>query len=167
MNLTISTIKSIASRNVWSSDWTAPFCDAILFYKENFYNHTHPEWRTNSKEILKELDLSHKKSEFKTPFKITLIRFTQNGFHQVMPRKAAYISIGNNIALGAIKKSPDFLYGELDKVFATPSWAADFWNKKQIWNEHLEEGDEHLVGNLGVSCVYPQENNMFIEVIYK
>lgn len=167
MHLTTSTIKSVASRNVWSSDWTAPFCDAILFYKKERYNHTHPEWKFHCQKILKELDISVKHKGYNTPFKITLIRFTQNGFHQALARKAIYISIGDNLSLGAYKKLPDYLYGELDKVYATPSWTNDFWHDKKIWNQDLVDTEYAVVGNMGCSLVYPQEGNMFIEVLYK
>ena len=169
MDLTISTIKSIASRNVWSSDWATPFGDCILFYKHDKgrtdYNHTHPEWRHNKKAILKELDLSHTHKEYHTPIKISLHRFGERGFHQALTRKAVYISIGENIILGC-NKPGHYLYGEMDKVNATPSWKSDFYDLKQIWNKYLEDEEYELVGNLTTTMVYPKTGNMFIEVLY-
>lgn len=170
MNLTISTIKSIASRNVWSSDWTCPFGDAILFYKNDHhlvsYHHTHPEWRKNHKEILKELDISEKAQKYQRPYKITLLRFKGRSFHQALNRKAVYISIGENIVLGCSKPG-HYLYGEIDKVNATPSWKSDFYDKKGIWNRYLEDEEFEIVGNLSTTMIYPQTGNMFIEVLYE
>ena len=172
MNLTISTIKSIASRNVWSSDWSAPFCKTIQFYKKsphlNPYNHTHPEWRKNKSDIFKELDLSDVSSNYSTPLKITLIKFTERGFHQAMQRKAIYLPIGKGtqVCLGC-KYNPVYLLGELDKVNTTPSWKKDYWDKKQIWNQILEEGEYAVVGNLQTTLMFPEKDNMFLEVLYE
>ena len=69
MNLTISVIKSIASRNVWSSDWTAPWCDAILFYKRGDYNHTHPLWQQYKEKVVRELNLTGTFDQYSTPAK--------------------------------------------------------------------------------------------------
>lgn len=167
MNLTTSTIKSIASRNVWSSDWSAPFCKSILFYKKDFYSHTHPEWRNNEKEILKELDISRKNKGYKDVFRINLVSFTERGFHQPMTRKAIYISIGEtkNIVLGC-KQNSAFLLGEIDKVESVPSWENDFWDRKKIWNNEIYDEQYIVVGNLVTTCVYPRTNNLFIEVLY-
>jgi len=170
MNLTISTIKSIASRNVWSADWGMPFGDAILFYKHDIgrtdYNHTHPEWRNNQKEIMKELDISNKVSGYSRVMKITLYRFTERSFHQAMGRKAIYISLGENIILGS-KRPGHHIYGEMDKVNATPSWKSDFYDKKKIWNSYVEDEEFEVVGNMATTMVYPKTGNMFIEVWYE
>lgn len=171
MKLTISTIKSIASRNVWSSDWGAPFCDTIQFYKDSphleTYHHTHPEWRANKFNILKELDISNIHPNYSTPIKITLIKFTRKGFHQAMQRKAIYIPVGKEtqVCLGC-KHDSIYLLGELDKVNTTPSWKKDYWDKKKIWSKLLEEGEHAVVGNLQTTLMYPKENTMFIEVLY-
>jgi len=172
MKLTISTVKSIASRNVWSSDWSAPFCDAIQFYKKsphlNTYHHTHPEWRANKFNILKELDISEAHPGYSTPMKITLIKFTQKGFHQAMARKAIYLPIGKGtqVCLGT-KNNSIYLLGELDKVNTVPSWKQDFWRKKKVWSRLVEEGEYAVVGNMQTTVVYPEENLMFLEVLYE
>ena len=170
MNLTISTIKSIASRNVWSSDWACPFGDAILFYKDDRgranYHHTHPEWRNNYNQIFKELDISDKAEGYTKPIKITLFRFKSRSFHQALSRKAIYISLGENIILGS-KRPGHHMYGEMDKVNSTPSWKSDFYDKKEIWNRYLEDEEFEVVGNMSTSMMYPQTGNMFIEVLYE
>lgn len=172
MKTTISTVKSIASRNVWSSDWSAPFCKAILFYKKSNhltpYNHTHPEWRKNKTKIFKELNLSDTSPNYSTPIKITLIKFTEKGFHQAMQRKAVYIPVGEGtfVTLGC-KYNPIYILGEIDKVNSTPSWKKDFWDKKKIWTQVLEEGEYASVGNLQSSLIYPETGLMFLEVLYE
>lgn len=166
MDLTISTIKSIASRNVWSSDWSAPFCKAIFFHKRGYYNHTHPEWRSNLGKIMKELNISRKHPKYKIPARIILIKFGERGFHLPMARKAIYLSIqGTNIVLGS-DNNPIAVLGEMDKVKQTPSWANDFWNRKQIWNKELIEDEWTTVGNLQTSCVFPEKDNMVLVVEY-
>lgn len=167
MNLTISVIKSIASRNVWSSDWTAPWCDTILFYKRGDYNHTHPLWQQYKEKVVRELNLTGTFDQYSAPLKITLIKFKGRGFHQPMKRKAVYISLDSNILVGSVERDPVALMGEIDKVNTTPSWRSDFWNQKRIWVRDIEEEEYDVVGNTSVSCVYPEEGHRFIEVLYK
>ena len=177
MKLTISTVKSIASRNVWSSDWVAPFCDSIMFYKKGMYSHTHPEWRENESAILKELDFSinhlpindgqyRLHDKYKTPIRIVLIKFNDRGWYQAMKRKAALVGIkGENIVLGSDRNGLA-LMGDIDKVKTVPSWQNDFWNQKQIWNSRLREEDVSILGNLQTTTLYPTTGNMVLEVMY-
>lgn len=167
MNLTISVIKSVASRNVWSSDWSSPWCSTILFYKRGDYQHTHPVWQEYKQKVLRQLDLSETFPQYSTPMKITLIKFNERGFHQPMRRKAVYISLDSNILLGSGERDPVAIMGEIDKVHAIPSWRADFWDLKKIWVKDVEEDEYEIVGNKQVSCMYPETGHRFIEVLYK
>ena len=177
MKLTISTIKSVASRNVWSSDWVAPFCDSIMFYKKGVYSHTHPEWRENETAILKELDFSINHlpvddgtyalySKYSTPIRIVLIKVNDRGWYQAMKRKAALVGIeGENIILGSDRDALASM-GDIDKVKTVPSWQNDFWNQKKIWNSRLRQEDVKILGNLQTTTLYPTTGNMVLEVLY-
>lgn len=180
MKLTTSIVKSIASRNVWSSDWVAPFCDAILFYKKGMYSHTHPEWRENEKAILQELDLSlrtvpipdgtHRQyKNYTTPIRITLIKVTERGWYQAMKRKAILIAIEQKCIILGSSQNAIAIMGNIDKVKTVPSWQNDFWNEKQIWNSILTPDTSEqmgVIGNMQTTTIYPEKGQVFLEVLY-
>ena len=85
-----------------------------------------------------------------------------------MARKAIYLPIGKGtqVCLGT-KNNSIYLLGELDKVNTVPSWKQDFWRKKKVWSRLVEEGEYAVVGNMQTTVVYPEENLMFLEVLYE
>jgi len=167
MRLITETIKSIASREVYSNEWSAPFCDSILIYKKDMYSHTHPEWHTQEKELLQDCDLSDKYEQYATPYKITFIKFTERGFHIPQNKKCVYISLDEINTVHMSKHDSMHILGELDKVRATPSWKSDLWNKKQISTHELTKNEVFIAGNIVASCIYPITGNSFIQVEYE
>lgn len=167
MKLLTKTIESIASRKVYSNDWCAPFCDAILLYKKGMYSHTHPEWHTQEKELLQDCDVSNKHNGYTTPWKITFIKFSERGIHLPQNRKCIYISLKGTNIVHLTTNSPLHILGELDKIKTTPSWRADMWNQKKIQSHDIKEYELFIAGNTTSSCVYPETGNAFIQVEYE